>query len=333
MKQSVSLPMMLLTILFFLSMNSLNAQLDIMPRCQNKNNALWYLPAPQTCIDHDGSERCWYTYTPKSARRKKNDAVPLVIDLHGYKGCSTWSNIYTGWKDLSQEHGFVTVWPQGTVESGTLFSHTCWDAGEGCCCHRFRHNEVDDVGFLTNMISEIVSSSPVAIDTSRIYLAGHSNGCMMAQRMAVESQGLIAAVACHAGVLVMEDISVNNSSSFALSSSNFQPIPVMVIFGDADDAVPYQGGGPDSFRGALENIEIWSDVNGCQISEVIEEDLYARHVHDACDNDVTVEMIQVYGVGHFPYKDAKKFFQEGTSVDTTAMAWKFLSQYTTQLAR
>ena len=54
-------------------------------------------------------------------------------------------------------------------------------------------------------------------------------------------------------------------------------------------------------------------------------------MHYACTNDANVEMIQVYGVRHFPYKDAKNFFQEGTSVDTTAIAWEFVKQYTTQL--
>eukprot|EP00546_Thalassionema_frauenfeldii_P011374 CAMPEP_0178919604 /NCGR_PEP_ID=MMETSP0786-20121207/14530_1 /TAXON_ID=186022 /ORGANISM="Thalassionema frauenfeldii, Strain CCMP 1798" /LENGTH=304 /DNA_ID=CAMNT_0020593555 /DNA_START=162 /DNA_END=1076 /DNA_ORIENTATION=+ len=301
-----------------------------MPECRNNHNALWYLPAPQTCIEHGETKRCWYTYTPKSARRKKNESVPLVVDLHGYKGCASWNNVYTGWKDLSEEHGFLTVWPQGTVESGALFSHTCWDAGEGCCCHRFRHNEVDDVGFLTKMITDVIASSTVEIDRSRIYLAGHSNGCMMAQRMAAETKGLIAAVACHAGVVVMDDTLVNNSSSLAFASPNFQPVPIMIIFGDTDDAVPYDGGGPDNFRGALDNLDLWSDANGCQVAEIEDKGLYARHMHYACTNDANVEMIQVYGVGHFPYKDAKNFFQEGTSVDTTAIAWEFVSQYTMQ---
>lgn len=261
-------------------------------------------------------ERCWYTYTPD---KRANDLVPLVIDLHGYKGCAQWSPLYTGWKGLAEEHGFVVAWPQGHIENNVLFSHTCWDAGPDCCCHRWKHEVRDDVAFLTNMIAEIIEANP-NVDPSRVYLAGHSNGCMMAQRVAAETSDLIAAVACHSGPLV------GDYPEYSANSDNATPI--MTIWGDADDVVPMEGGGVDGLRGASESMEAWSAMKGCPEREatsvvVDKSNLFETLDWDGCNQ----RMVKVYGVGHFPYKDAGMLLQEGTSVDTTAMAWGFVQQF------
>eukprot|EP00545_Synedropsis_sp_CCMP1620_P014042 CAMPEP_0119013440 /NCGR_PEP_ID=MMETSP1176-20130426/8452_1 /TAXON_ID=265551 /ORGANISM="Synedropsis recta cf, Strain CCMP1620" /LENGTH=320 /DNA_ID=CAMNT_0006966531 /DNA_START=146 /DNA_END=1105 /DNA_ORIENTATION=- len=290
------------------------------PTCNVGENALWYLPASRTCMaEVDDEERCWYTYAPDGSQHTSSeDRVPLVIDLHGYKGCAQWSPLYTGWKDLATEHGFVVAWPQGHIENNVLFSHTCWDAGPDCCCHRWKHEIRDDVAFLSSMIAEIVEDNP-RVDSNRVYLAGHSNGCMMAQRLAAETTGLVAAVACHSGALVgdFSEYFTNNGNVYSNS-----PTPIMTIWGDADDVLPFEGGGTDGLRGATENMEVWSSMNGCSeraaTSVVVDEsNLFETLEWDGCNQS----MVTVYDVGHFPYKDAGMLLQKGTSVDTTAMAW------------
>lgn len=65
----------------------------------------------------------------------------------------------------------------------------------------------DDL-FLRTIASYLVQDVPVAtdgrvtIDTKRLYWSGHSNGCMMAQAMAMLHSDLVAAVACHSGALL-----------------------------------------------------------------------------------------------------------------------------------
>lgn len=296
--------------------------LSIEPSCSVGKNALFYLPAPRTCMQQenaDDEERCWYTYAPTTKQQQgddDDDKVPLVVDMHGYKGCAQWSPLYTGWKDLAKKHGFIVAWPQGHIENNELFSHTCWDAGPDCCCHRWKHEAGNDVAFLASMIAEIVATNP-QVDPNRVYLAGHSNGCMMAQRLAAETTDLVAAVACHAGPLV------GNYSSFSNSQT-----PIMTVWGDADEVLPFEGGSVDGLRGATESMEVWANMNGCpetKASSVVvdESNLFETHEWSSCNQ----QLLKIYDVGHFPYKDARMLLQKGTSVDTTEMAWEFVQQF------
>ena len=47
-------------------------------------NALSAYPAPQRCITHAGSQRCWYEYVSSPAPAKPS---PVFLDLHGYGSC------------------------------------------------------------------------------------------------------------------------------------------------------------------------------------------------------------------------------------------------------
>ena len=51
-------------------------------------------------------------------------------------------------------------------------------------------NNADDVGFLREVVAQVAAAHPV--DTTRIYVTGHSYGCMMAQRFLAEASDLVA---------------------------------------------------------------------------------------------------------------------------------------------
>ena len=58
--------------------------------------------AAQSCIEHDGMTRCWYTYIPESVKEAAGDdeSVALVMDLHGYNLCAAESAQYSGWNRM-----------------------------------------------------------------------------------------------------------------------------------------------------------------------------------------------------------------------------------------
>ena len=47
------------------------------------------------------------------------------------------------------------------------------------------------MSFLREMVGQVAAVHPV--DANRIYFSGHSNGCMMAQRMLAQASDLVAA--------------------------------------------------------------------------------------------------------------------------------------------
>ena len=76
-----------------------------------------------------------------------------------------------------------------------------------------------------------------SVDTTRIYVTGHSYGCVMAQRVLAKASDLVAAVACFSGALTL----ANDLGVFPLTelSSEYTPRPLMVIHGNTDTVVPY----------------------------------------------------------------------------------------------
>jgi len=292
------------------------------------------------CIDAGGDasgERCWLTYTPPAARLANNattdhPGVPLVVDLHGFTSCAIYNTAYTGWKERAEADGFVVVYPQGTANSDVV-DLSCFNAGQCCCFKGFRRvDDIDDVSFLRMLIADTMVGSDVPVDPDRVYLSGHSNGCMMAQRTAAELSDLVAAVCCHSGINVAYGAAKDFPVGYGGSTS------LLTIHGDADDTVPY--GRSEVFGltypGAEENIALWAEANKCNSGPVVVEDgggSFATHTYAGCGADGTAEvkLIQLYGVGHNPYKEVEgttfppEFFE--TDVDTTKLAQDFCFEH------
>ena len=313
--------------------------------------------AKLTTITHDGVARSWYTYVPASVAAAQA-VVPLVIDLHGLYGCVTGlhEQNYTGWLSKAEEFGFILVWPMAANEpigENGFTAGARWNVGacdeclcENCvykgqgnfCCRVDANatdvpsNNADDVGFLREVVAQVTAAHPV--DTTRVYVTGHSYGCWMAQRVLAQASDLVAAVACFAGFLAL----VNDLGVFPLTelSSDYTPRPLMVIYGTADITVPYAPvhdlPGPYFTLGAEGNLALWGGYNGCPGLNATEtlKDNYTLHEIDC--NGVVSALVEVPGVGHAPFYSPDGLIEGlwhydglGTApFDTTQLAWDFL---------
>lgn len=298
--------------------------------CNSPNLDAVNLPeANQICVEHRGLTRCWYIFVPESAQSSVNP-VPLVFDLHGYNLCAVYSSNYTGWGALAKEKGFIVVWPQGNMDSN-YSDGPCWDFG-GCCCMwngTSIKGEIDDIGFLRQVaattIKEVQKDS-ITIDMKRIYFGGHSNGCIMAQAMAALSSDLVAAVCCHAGMLL------------ASPPSSLVATPVQVIMGNLDFMM--KGSVAMGFPGAMQNLEVWGDINNCTSNLTQENNLYRTHQYYNCSKNVEARMVELYNIGHWPYlgMDPNTSYSvigapPGAvvpSVDTTLLSWEFCSRFSSE---
>lgn len=172
-------------------------------------------------LDHDGLSRYAYWHLPPG--EPPTDGWPLVVALHGGGSTPLGMMHFSQILRASDEYGFATLLPAGTGPSDEFRT---WNAGR-CCGHAARW-QVDDVGFLQRLLDDALGRW--AIDPTRVYATGISNGGMMSYRLAAEMSERIAAIAAVAGALVCDPAPLT------------RPVPVIHFHGTQDDFVPYQGG-------------------------------------------------------------------------------------------
>jgi polyhydroxybutyrate depolymerase len=169
-----------------------------------------------------GTERTYKAHLPPAYRR--DQPVPLVLVLHGGGGTGETIERVTGMSQKADAAGFIVVYPDGSgPRGGRLLT---WNAG-GCCDYAQAHN-VDDVGFISALLTEV--SRSYGVDRNRVFVAGFSNGGMMAYRLACELSDRIAAIA------------VVSSSMTETSCNPTRPVSVLHIHGTKDEHAPFQGG-------------------------------------------------------------------------------------------
>jgi len=199
-----------------------------------------------------GKTRNYLLHVPPSYNA--GEKMPLVIILHGGGGSAKSMAGVTGMNAKADEAGFIAVYPNGTGPLGDERLLT-WNAGN--CCGYALENNVDDVGFIRQLIAELEKN--LAVDTTRIYAAGMSNGGMMNYRLACELADKIAAIAPVAGAMGMSD---------CIPAS---PVSVIIFHGTADEHVLYEGGAPlktiDTHpridKPVSYAVDFWVGLNGC----------------------------------------------------------------------
>jgi len=220
--------------------------------------------------------------------------------MHGYGLCAVNHATYSGWSKMAQSQGFIVVWPQGNMDADAS-SDTCWSFGP-CCCDKGKRDisNIDDIDFLQQAIANTVDilKDEITIDTNRIYFAGHSAGCVMAQAMAALRSDLVAAVCCH------------SSTHFAEPSIDYLPTSVHVVYGDQDKAFEYivaSGWNGAPLLGPIENIDFWGRLNGCLTnnSDIDSSNLFITHTRSDCLNGTKAELVEVFDAGHYSFLGVK----------------------------
>lgn len=176
---------------------------------------------------HDGLRREYLVHVPASYRPGR--PAPMLVALHGGGGSADFQADDSKYKLISksEEAGFIAVFPNGYSRwpGGMLAT---WNAGG--CCAAAQKNDVDDVGFIREVIARMKRQA--SIDPKRIFATGMSNGGMMSWRLACELPE-IRAIAAVAGT--------DNTAHCAPA----HPVPVIEFHALDDDHVPFNGGKGD----------------------------------------------------------------------------------------
>src|ERR1700760_1745259 len=160
---------------------------------------------------HMIGDRSYLLYVPAGLP----SPAPLVVMLHGGFGRAQQAERAYGWDQLADSARFAVAYPDGLGRA--------WNTGGGCC-GRSSKDGVDDVGFITSVVADIGKN--VAVDQSRIYATGISNGGMMSY-----------ALACNTGLFA----AIGPDSATQLACPSPHPTSVLHIHGTADRLIPYDG--------------------------------------------------------------------------------------------
>lgn len=199
----------------------------------------------------NGVTRRFSVHLPPTYGRRSGP-VPLLILLHGHGSSGANIERSTGMSYKADDERFIAVYPDGR---GKPSAWQVFDDASG-------HN--DDVAFISQLIDTM--KKLYSIDDKRIYVAGHSNGGMMAYRVGVDLADEIAGIGVSAGLL---------GKAFAADNPAATPVTLVAFHGRADNVVPYDGGDGDRryqrrFLSAPASVAAFAQRDGCDNASVTE---------------------------------------------------------------
>jgi len=183
----------------------------------------------------DGRNRTYHLYVPSTIGAGASGVpVPLLVALHGGTGSGVQFERNSGFDGLAEANRFIVVYPDGIGVGATGTALRTWNGG--ACCGPATRQNVDDVGFIRMLIERLRSQYPV--DPTRVFAAGHSNGGILAYRLACELSDQIAAIGVQSATLELARCRPS------------RPVSIVHIHGTADHNLPINGGrGTQSLSG------------------------------------------------------------------------------------
>jgi polyhydroxybutyrate depolymerase len=293
-------------------------------------------PRFATAGDHDVAlpfrdrERSYLVRLPPRFRQR--GPLPVVLAFHGGGGTARVFKAYARLDAVADREGFVAVYPDGTGPFRR--SVLTWNAGD--CCGWASEHGVDDVGFALAVLDDLARDLPV--DHARVYATGHSNGAMMAYRLAVDASPRIAAIAAVAGAAATDRLPAG-------------PVPVLHVHSVDDARAVYAGGYAAPFPFAAVRVRHrpveptlgrWAEHNGCPGDPAVMDRRATEragrrhtatlHVWAGCPDNAEVALWRLTGAGHgWPGSTSplpEVWMGPDTDVlDAAEEGWRFLRRF------
>ena len=304
--------------------------------------------AQRECAVGGYPDRPMDVYVPSSYT---GDAMPVVIFLHGGGGNSHNAQATTCrngdptdatcLQAVGGRDGFITVFANGYRRPSNPLNMRTWNAGGGatyaCASGAACTDGSDDVAYVSSVIDQI--SSDYAIDSSRVYVVGFSDGAAMAHRVGCELSDRVAAI-----------VAVSGANEFGADGTcaPADPIAVMHIHGTADACWSYVSSrhvcadrDPLPKAGVAESTAAWVAALGCDtvpatsaMPDLDPADGTTTSVdtYGGCKGGVEVRILTVNGGGHV-YPQGAKVREPRNCTDVVTedfgneQIWAWLSQW------
>lgn len=240
------------------------------------------------------------------------EAAPLVIVYHGFGDCASYWEEYLGqdlgFNALADEEGFFVAYPQGAYRPSK--ESTYWEPGNGTGDHLYDN----DVYFTQQLIADVAADQNVA--AGEVYVAGYSNGGMMAYSVGCTRGDMVAGVGVMSGAMLDD----------AGSCDPAHPVPVIVFHGVGDYVLPYNGN--EWYASVADVVDLWLDHNGIPAASQTSATLNGGDVvHDAYSGGNEGTCLSLYTVEQEfgSPGDHVWFSQDMDGVSPSRILWEFFS--------
>jgi polyhydroxybutyrate depolymerase len=274
-----------------------------------------------------GTPRTYRLYVPASL--PNDQSVPLLVALHGGLGSGPQFEQQTGFDGLAESNRFIVVYPNGTpIRPGS--TGLVWNAGACCSVAAENRQNIDDVGFISALITQL--ESQYNINKDMVDVTGHSNGAMLGERLACQLSDQIVAIAVQSGALTTPQCDPAH------------PVAVLEIHGTADQNVPINGGVGSSslnqfaYPPPIDGLKTLAARDNCPTASTNSQDpinsAVTFQIWSPCAAGTVVEWARVSGADHawmgHPASPSAQAIDGGPpfmGFDSSAAAWSFLAAH------
>lgn len=177
--------------------------------------------------------------------------LPVVVLLHGWTSSAKRIETLTGMDKKSDAEGFLLIVPDG------LGNPQGWNCG----FFNLGGKDANDVKFISDALD--AAGKKVKIDPRRVFVAGHSNGAMMAYTIGAKLSKRIAAIGVVSGTAGIDQGEFQSRVDPPTS-----PVSALIIHGLLDPTVPYNHGKAllQNCMSAPDSALFWARADGIESS-------------------------------------------------------------------
>jgi polyhydroxybutyrate depolymerase len=266
-----------------------------------------------------GLTRTYHVHLPPAVATGK--PLPLPLLLHGRLGDGAGQAKLTDFDAVADQYGFIAVYPDGYQRS--------WADGRGTT--PADKAGVDDVAFPGAVLDAVEAKERV--NTTRIYVAGMSNGGFMTERLGCDLARRFAAIAV---------VAANFDQRLAARCAPEHPLPAILIHGSDDPLVPEAGGDLNGapLLSTPDTVARWAALAGCTPAPaavalptlVNDGASVTRATYAGCHGGAQVVYYDVLGGGHtwpggLQYLPASVIGKTSRDLDASQTIWRFFAGY------
>ena len=277
-------------------------------------------------------------HVPETYTGTADAPAPVVINWHWLGSDGFQQATYSGYEDLAETEGFLTVHPTGPPIPGS--DQNAWDlallTSEQMADIGVDPGNRDDLAMAGQLIDTLVADW--CVDPGRVYSTGLSNGGFFTARLICEMGDRIAAAVVVAGLTHAEDCEPAAA------------VPLLAYHGTDDAIVPYEGGtdrelppqAPPEVAALFDQtiageFAQFADSFGCAAEPITENPTaeVTAYRYDDCDNGrFAITLFEIAGGGHtWPGSPLGlvlgPLLGETTyDVDATADGWTYMQTFT-----
>jgi polyhydroxybutyrate depolymerase len=197
----------------------------------------------QQTFPFQGVERQFVLHRPAN----RSGPLPVVVALHGLG--ETVPELRRSWTmdAVADREGFAVLYPVSLSDHWSYVDIRAVPLPNGT-------GMVDDVGFITGLLDRLTRDG--VLDPAHVYVAGVSNGGLMAFTLACQAPARFAAIAAIITGMLEEQAAVCHPSRL---------VPLLAMAGTDDMSQDYDGAMGPNYRlmSVPETLEFWRKQRGC----------------------------------------------------------------------